>query len=106
MKRKFTRRQFLAMATAGVGVAGAGLYLLFRAGRRYLLDNLDSFQPAILDDPNAWLRVTPENRAELIMVKAEMGQGVQTAFAQIVADELSLPFESVDVIMADTSVMP
>jgi len=104
MTPKLTRRQFLALA--GVGVAGAGLYILFRTGKGYLIENFDEFLPPIIDDPNAWLRITPENRAELIMSKAEMGQGVQTAFAQIVADELFLPFESVDVIMPDTTVMP
>ncbi|MEK7324269.1 MAG: molybdopterin cofactor-binding domain-containing protein, partial [Chloroflexota bacterium] len=104
MKTKLTRRQFLALA--GVGAAGAGLYILIRTGRRYYVENSDNFLPPIIDDPNAWLRITPENRAELIMAKAEMGQGVQTAFAQIVADELFLPFESVDVIMPDTTLMP
>ena len=104
MNAKLTRRQFLALA--GLGAAGAGLYVLFHTGRRYIIKNFETFLPPMVEDPNAWLRLTPENRVELIMTKAEMGQGVQTAFAQIVADELFLPFESVDVIMPDTRGMP
>ena len=35
--------------------------------------------------------------------KAELGQGFKTAFQQIAAEELDVPFKSVNVVTADTS---
>ena len=34
------------------------------------------------------------------------GQGMETTFAQIVADELGLPFDDVEVVYGDTAVVP
>src|SRR5207237_9100360 len=38
--------------------------------------------------------------------KAEVGQTIRTAIAQSIADELRVPFESVRLVMADTSLTP
>jgi nicotinate dehydrogenase subunit B len=38
--------------------------------------------------------------------KIEFGQGIRTAFAQIVADELDVPIERVDVVLGDTDRVP
>jgi nicotinate dehydrogenase subunit B len=51
----------------------------------------------------AWLAVRPDNRVTLFTGKVETGTGVQTALAQIAAEELDLPVERLDVVMGTTS---
>ncbi len=103
-RKPLTRRG--ALILGGLSLAGvAGLYVGFDVLRRNALDNLSAGGPPGLG-PNAWLQVTPEGRVRLLMPKAEMGQGVHTATAQIVAEELGVPLDRVDVDLADTSVLP
>src|SRR6185437_10741277 len=51
----------------------------------------------------AWLAVHPDNTATLFTGKVETGTGVQTALAQIAAEELDFPFDRLDVVMGTTS---
>ncbi len=51
----------------------------------------------------AWLAVHPDNTATLFTGKVETGTGVQTALAQIAAEELDFPFDQLDVVMGTTS---
>lgn len=55
---------------------------------------------------DAYLRVNPDGTVTLLTGKVEFGQGIMTGFAQIVAEELSLPFERVEVILGQTDVAP
>lgn len=48
--------------------------------------------------PLAWLRVTPRDRVEILVSKSEMGQGVATGFATIVADELDARLDQLDIV--------
>jgi isoquinoline 1-oxidoreductase len=63
-------------------------------------------QRTIPKDLDAWLRVGQDGRVSLHTGKVEFGQGIQTGFAQLVADELDLPFESIDVVMGTTDSVP
>lgn len=47
--------------------------------------------------PNAWLRITPDNRVTVICASAEMGQGVLTAIPMLVAEELDADWKQVRV---------
>jgi isoquinoline 1-oxidoreductase beta subunit len=53
-------------------------------------------------DPLIWFEVHPNNQIRLFLPKAEMGQGVHTALAQIAAEELEVPWESLEVVHAST----
>jgi len=44
---------------------------------------------------NGWLRVADDGRVSLVMARSEMGQGVHTALAMVVAEELELPLTAV-----------
>ena len=46
-----------------------------------------------------WLSIAPDGRVTIALEKAEMGQGVHTALAMIVADELDVSWEKVSVEM-------
>ncbi|OWQ86865.1 isoquinoline 1-oxidoreductase [Roseateles aquatilis] len=47
--------------------------------------------------PNAWLRITPDNRVTVVCGSAEMGQGVLTAIPMMLAEELDADWALVSV---------
>lgn len=49
---------------------------------------------------NGWIRITPEGAVQLAMPKSEMGQGVHTALAMLVAEELDVALPGVQLIEA------
>ena len=53
-------------------------------------------------DFNAFFRIGPDGRITCFTGKIEMGQGVITSLAQMLADELVVPLTSVDMVMGDT----
>src|SRR5262245_2404701 len=52
-----------------------------------------------LDD---WIAIEPDGAITAFSGKVELGTGVRTALAQIVAEELDVPFERVHMVMGDT----
>ena len=52
------------------------------------------------------IRVEPDGSITALSGKIEFGQGIRTAFAQIVADELDVPIEQVHVVLGDTDQVP
>lgn len=52
------------------------------------------------------LAVYPDGRVDLLMGKVELGQGIGTALAQIVADELGVEFGNINLISVDTDISP
>jgi len=82
--------------------AGGGLFValgLREAGAATAPTNL-SDPPAT--DVGGLLSIGADGRCTVLTSKTEFGQGIRTALAQIVAEELDHPFEMVDVPMADT----
>ena len=63
-------------------------------------------QRTIPKDVDAWLKIGPDGTITLSTGKVEFGQGIQTAFGQLVADELDVPFNAVQVIMGSTDRVP
>ena len=59
--------------------------------------------PFTPDQLDSYLSIGADGKVTAFFGKMDMGQGVDTAIAQIVADELDMPFESVGVIMCDTA---
>jgi len=87
VSRRVTRRAFLASAAA----AGAALTI------RFPLVGPGEAAGAAAYDPNATLTITPDGLVTVHITKAEMGQGVGTALAQIVAEELEADWKDVRV---------
>ena len=54
----------------------------------------------------AAVEVTSDGRVRVLSGSTEIGQGTQTIFCQIVADELSLGYDEVDIVDPDTSRVP
>jgi nicotinate dehydrogenase subunit B len=51
---------------------------------------------------DSWVRIDADGSITVFTGKAELGQGFKTAFQQIAAEELDVPFASLKVITADT----
>ena len=51
---------------------------------------------------DSWIRIDADGGITVFTGKAELGQGFKTAFQQISAEELDVPFESLKVVTADT----
>jgi nicotinate dehydrogenase subunit B len=52
------------------------------------------------------IRIEPDGTVVALSGKVEFGQGIRTAFAQLVADEMDVPIERVRVVLGDTDQVP
>jgi isoquinoline 1-oxidoreductase len=92
-----SRRDFLK-------TLGGGIIILFWVGDSSILEAQRG--RGYPEDFNAYLRVGPDGRVTCFTGKIEMGQGVITSLAQMLADELDVSLASVDMVMGDTSQCP
>ena len=92
----FTRRGFLT--AAGGFVLAASVPGLVRAnGPRPGLPGIEQRGEFA---PNLWLAIEPDGSVLVTSHRSEMGQGIRTAIAQIVADELEADWDRVQVLQA------
>ena len=93
-----TRREMLQMLGSGIIVLFTGSELIAQRG-----GGREEGLPA---DFNAFLRIGEDGRVTCFTGKIEMGQGVFTSLAQMLADELDVRLDSVDMVMGDTDLCP
>lgn len=104
-KWRMSRRGFLI----GTGVLGAGLALGYGVGlpkaRLQVANMFDGgLRPNNLPiEPLQWIEITPANKVIFHLSKIEMGQGVHTALAQILAEELEAAWANIEVRHANTA---
>jgi isoquinoline 1-oxidoreductase beta subunit len=55
--------------------------------------------------PNAYLRITPENKITIVVARSEMGQGVRTALPMILAEELEADWKQIEIEQAGASTL-
>src|SRR6202140_4418336 len=60
-----------------------------------LPSSIASTQPMAGFSPSIWFTLTPDGKVTMHIVKAEMGQHIGTALAQIIAEELEVKWEDV-----------
>jgi nicotinate dehydrogenase subunit B len=100
----FSRRAFLK----GSGALIVGFSVASAAGRLGLAPE-DAFAQAA-NDPRArldsWIAIAADGTVVAYTGKCELGQGLFTAQAQLVAEELSVPLDRVRLIQCDTGVTP
>ena len=79
-----TRRQFVIGATSSV----AGLVLAFHVPER-VVRPVEATLPKMLPPPaNAFLRIAPDDTVTVVLAHSEMGQGIWTSLAMLIAEEL------------------
>ena len=59
--------------------------------------------PLVPTELDSWVAVLPDGRVQAFFGKMDMGQSLDVAIAQIVAEELDVAFEKVEVLMGDTA---
>jgi isoquinoline 1-oxidoreductase len=88
MTTELSRRNFLKSSAA----AGVGMTLWFNFG-----EGVPRVAGASAFDPDASMTITPDGLVTVHITKSEMGQGVGTALAQIVAEELEADWKDIRV---------
>lgn len=77
-------------------LAGGGLVLGIHASGCTRREENADFQP------NLWLTVKTDNTVSIVISRSEMGQGVRTALAMLVAEELDADWNVIEVVQAET----
>jgi len=96
----YSRRRFLKNL-------GGGVVVVFCLGELSFSSLFAQEVITIEDlDFNAYLRVKEDGRVAVFTGKIEMGQGIITSLAQVVAEELEVSIYEVDMVMGDTELCP
>ena len=94
---KWTRRAFISAGVLAGGVVVFGIAI--RPGTR-----ADKVAPLVASDDetvfNVWLKIAGDNTVTAIVPHADMGQGVHTTLAMMLADELDADWDRVRVMEA------
>jgi isoquinoline 1-oxidoreductase len=85
---------------------GSGIVILIPAKQHLALPRGSQMPSRYPDDFNAFLRIGEDGRVTCFSGKIEMGQGIITSLAQMLADELDVPVTSIDMVMGDTMLCP
>jgi len=96
-----TRRDFMRF---GAGAGGAFILEIVLPGCAGALRT--PVQPTARPGdfvPNAWLRITPDDRIVFTLDRVEMGQGTMTSHAQLVAEELMINPARLVIELADSN---
>ncbi|HEV2425125.1 MAG TPA: molybdopterin cofactor-binding domain-containing protein [Terriglobia bacterium] len=96
------RREFLKLV-------GGGIFIFCASPR--VLDGQEGRRPGredreLPEDFNAFLRIGEDGTVTGFTGKIEMGQGVVTSLAQMLAEELEVSLDSVRMVMGDTGLCP
>ncbi|MBM4026939.1 MAG: isoquinoline 1-oxidoreductase [Planctomycetes bacterium] len=82
---------------------GGGIVIFFCVGDGSILEAQRRSLPS---DFNAFLRIGADGRVTCFTGKIEQGQGNATALAQMLAEEIDMPLDAVDMVMGDTALCP
>ena len=85
---------------------GGGIIVVFWLGKLSLLDGWAQNSEGEMLNFNAYLRVKEDGRVDCYTGKIEMGQGIITSLAQVVAEELEVSIYEIDMVMGDTDLCP
>src|SRR5437870_8768429 len=86
-----TRRELLRKSL----LSGAGLFVAFHVPRKAGAVSQPAGKPP--PDPNAFVRVAPDESVTVLLAHSEMGQGIWTGLAMLIAEELDCDWTKVRV---------
>lgn len=90
-----------------VKLLGGGIFIFFQPWPVFDLLSMPAEQArSLTKDYNAFLQIAEDGTVSCFTGKIEMGQGAITSLAQLMADELNVPFERVKMVMGDTDLCP
>jgi isoquinoline 1-oxidoreductase beta subunit len=88
---RIDRRDFLEVAAGATGALVLGVHVPFPKAPA---EAADAFKP------NVFIAVEPDGRVVMYTPRPEMGQGSRTGLKMIVADELEVPWDAIEIRMA------
>lgn len=97
-KFNLNRRRFFKVMGSGLAVA----FSTYKSMAGSLTEDLKLPE----DQVGAWIHVGENGNVTISTGKAEVGQNIRTSLAQIVAEEMNVPMERVDMILGDTELTP
>ena len=115
MKRKESNPEKLIRSDEGSGMKrrsfvqllGGGIFVFFNSWSILdLLAGTPQQGRSLPKDYNAFLLIAEDGTVSCYTGKIEMGQGIITSLAQMMADELNVPLEKVKMVMGDTDLCP
>ena len=96
---EFSRRQFLK----GTGALIVSFNLFPPASDLFAQATVGPGGEADPTSLDSWLAIAPDGTVTVFSGKVDLGTGVETALAQIVAEELDVPFKQVKMASIDTT---
>ncbi|MBN1570012.1 MAG: xanthine dehydrogenase family protein molybdopterin-binding subunit [Acidobacteria bacterium] len=93
------RREFIKLL-------GPGIYFLFSIDECLFGQQPRGMARGYPEDFNAYLRIGVDGKVTCFTGKVELGQGIIASLAQMLAEELEVPYESVSMVMGDTKLCP
>jgi len=96
-----SRREFIKLLGGGIVIVVLGDFGLAQDASRER-----GARGRLPSDFNAFLRIGEDGRVTCFTGKIEMGQGTMTSLPQMLAEELEVPLDSVDIVMGDTALCP
>ncbi len=97
----YSRREFLKK----MGILGGGIIVYYSLGDTLASAAQMPFGNTPVDF-NSFIRIGADERVTCFVGKVDMGQGTITSIPQIVAEELDVAYDSIDLIMGDTDSCP
>ena len=84
----------MTLSRREVLVSGAGLLIAFHVPRKGRAAQMDK-KPSV--NPNAFVRVGPDESVTVLLAHSEMGQGIWTSLAMLIAEELDCDWSKIRV---------
>ncbi len=97
LTRPITRRNFFALMGGGVAVALTANELLAGGVADEWLAN---------DSISSWIHINQQGKITVYTGKVEVGQNIRTSLTQVVADELRVTMDAIELVMGDTELTP
>jgi isoquinoline 1-oxidoreductase subunit beta len=97
LSRNLTRRDFVKASVT----VGAGLLVGVRLPDAAAATPEEAHGKPFV--PDAWIRISPDNRVTLVLDRVEMGQGTMTSHAMLVAEELEIEPAALNIEFAPAS---
>jgi len=86
--------------------SGGALVVTFALGELHAATASASSKTVATDQVDGFLAIDAKGQVTVFSGKVDLGTGIQTAMAQIAAEELSVPLDHVTVIQGDTALTP
>jgi CO/xanthine dehydrogenase Mo-binding subunit len=97
---RLDRRDFLRLCAGGLLVVLEGASATAQeTGRGFREQELPK-------EVSAWVHIDEDGKVTIFTGKVEVGQNIRTSLAQLVAEELRVPFHAITMVMGDTDLTP